>query len=259
MDAGIRPEVYAAAKVNPIGGAFWLYMLPPSVRDYVAGPDPIIITPVGDRTNYARSMWGSAYPTSFPAAPEVKYGYAPVPGLAALWGDVTYTVAVIETERMLRDLALGYDIVFCTIPTPRSLADARQSAFRKRLYIVTYRRPEGSAGGNRVRYIGDGGPVLRVSDLWDWKAIETATEPRTIRRETVRKGWKLHPETPGWSDVPARNIVLTGRFARWDRRELSHDSYVRTQTVLANWIAFGQISASSTAPSGASPVSSGTG
>jgi hypothetical protein len=42
------------------------------------------------------------------------------------------------------------------------------------------------------------------------------------------------PDSPEWdpTDVPSANIVLSGRFAQWKRKVLSHEAYDQTKKAI---------------------------
>lgn len=245
LDSGIRPDVYSDRMVKPLGGAFWLYWLPESVREYCA-PQVIHVSGLGTAEHYAIKMWGEALPTSFPKEGEYKFPcYDPKEGLPALWGDLTVRQLTVTCDRDIEVLAQDYDLVFQTFPSWKSLEALRE--FRQPLYIWNRLATPtlGSSVANKVIYDGlapegQNGHRLRISNIFGYTSIEYARNLTDIELAAkpsggrLVQGWKLHPQTPLWEAAPADNVVLVGRFSQWNRKLLSHDSYTVSKRLLGS-------------------------
>lgn len=81
-------------------------------------------------------------------------------------------------------------------------------------------------------------PAVLARDFWDdvlasrhaWSK-ETRDECLALMQQAVRKVPKIHPREDRRNESPNERLLLTGRWATWERHELSHESYIRTR----NW------------------------
>jgi hypothetical protein len=246
LDCGIRPDVFAAKRVHPIGGAFWIYEVPESIAPFVSDKQPIYISKIGTAEGYAQKMWGDpTLKTSFSSIEEVSWGYSPEEVLPLLWGDLSYEEEYLKSDEQVALLARSYDLVFQTFPTKKSLD--QQGTWREPFFIINHRVWSGQI--NEVTYDGDlFSPYLRASYLFGWRSVELRERVELLNPyEKGVSGWKLHPGTPRWTTAPAKNVILLGRFAQWDRKLLSHQAYRTTRQNLALFSnVFGTVNTSST-------------
>lgn len=241
MDLGVRPDVFSNQSSYVIPkGAIWFHSLP-----FKAETQHIANISWGTESVYLRKQWGSAninWNSSFPKGIKVQSGYPVAENLPRLWEGAEITPVEKLSDKDVELLAKDYDLVIQSFPTERS---------RKQLDRFVVRIPilpsEDCIQSNKfveqrdkhradVLVVYNGTSQLWVRRTFDGENFYTeypseyATEYIRFPEATVVAD--LHPDCPTYLDPLASNILLVGRYATWDRKVLSHQTYSKVSTVI---------------------------
>lgn len=256
LDSGVFPGVYGPRSARP-HGAFWLHALPASCANYV----PVLtirLMATGTPEGYAQKIWRSGdVQTSFPREGRTEHGYPPDEGLNALWGGGPATDDRKLTDEDIATLCRQNDLVIKTFPPPlpprlRGAYSVCRLAWRTKLVKIRYSsvvyngRPE----DRHVRY----------ARIWGEESFEY---PAGVASLPPGEGWREqlwmdippqeHPwfykELEEWTEQQPKhpNLLVTGRYATYQRKMLSHETYLLVSAALSE--RFGRASGSLTWPS----------
>ena len=233
-DMKCEVEVYVtqAGKMSP--GATWLHWLPEDVTSQFT-PTQIYVMGKGTSDQYTKRQWGKVYPSSFPVTPAWEVGYDPTQVLEVLV-PAACNINMIPyplSDADIRDLSVGFDLVFQTFPT--RVSKEEQPPLRS--FVAAAKLGQSDPEKNFVVYNGTKiGIVVREAQLFGNHFLEF---PKDMTAEEVwdqqdLDGYQvvtlkdLDPSTKPWQTVRSR-IKLIGRWAQWDRKILSHDAYAIAQ------------------------------
>lgn len=253
QDYGIDPVIVSATSPNMAPhGAFWIHDVPASMKDKVRPPVSIKILSSGSPKVYAQTLWrGTHVQTSWDKyADTTCEGYDPFEVIPLLWEEKIWGAAVqdgnwwytrkFKNDQEIMALASEYDLVIQTFPG-FGMKERQLSGVYIHVLVDQDPAPEMPA---RVTYVGvppeERNPrdqsLLRVSYLWGYCSKEYALLPEVVREAMAndqvgtiayQRPLKLHPAVNP-STVPPfglTNVLMTGRYATWQRKMLAHESY----------------------------------
>lgn len=238
---GIKPMV--VTKVPPstqVDGAFFLHWLPAELKfERYGEAHEILISGVGSAENYTKKQWGAPVPSSFPEQPRTELWYDSR-ALLRVWDRqdwVSGDLGVVE----LKGLATQYDAVLHTY----TVAPQHVGRHCKWFPVRTFHNDGDSNRPLEILYNGN------LSDRWvrmtqsftgrvtfefpDEAATEMDLEFNSVWRTMEQNKLRdLPPDTKPVerSEWLAPNVAPIGRFARWDRKLLSHHAYDHTLELL---------------------------
>lgn len=242
LDHGIVPDVFSlSGKYEIPKGAVWFHWLP-----YNAEPLSIISMAMGKKELYLKKQWGEynpAWKTSFPTLRKVEEGFSIPLHIGFLWrGTPVNKVEGGFTDQEIIDLSWEYDLVVQTFPS---------SASREVMGKFVVKIPVWVSNGNRLdpRKIFLHEQLLAEHDIVVfYNGFEEKWVRRTLIANTVYTEYSqdfresiegkvyhypdLHPDCPKFIAPLANNILMTGRYATWDRKELSHQTYGKVYSML---------------------------
>ena len=251
-DAGILPRVMSSEMPDRTRGAFWLRWLPDSVRSEVP-KWKIVIEAVGTQEVYLKKQWGERYEpgmdSSFPSRATALQVYNPTLGSKALWEDAQIEFCDLLTDEDILELARGYDLVIQTFSPSFAYTYKPSLGVVWVTSIPVYYNSSDSVGS----CIYDGTlttPWIRRTEAWGEFNLEFGSEDEARAKRFPLDNLKSSGQL-AYTDIGIRsypnlapgttplepgclggNILLTGRFALWDKRELSHYSYARVMNEL---------------------------
>lgn len=237
-------------------GTFYIHAIPGSLIDRGLETHEIFVEGRGDRRQYQALQWPNkevywGVPSSFEDELTIVDAYRPSEVLEAIWEQVD--VNIIEypfSHADLRDLGRAFDLVIHTFPTEIDqellgepvtipIMEAGKnwwwSAFNPHELIEDY-------NANIVIYNGTGQQKwVRACQLWgkNWVEFSHIFE---VPEDDSRLGVsKFHFSRDFPPDVKPRdfrhrvafNVFPLGRFATYNRQELSHHAYIKTKRLLA--------------------------
>ncbi len=256
---GTKINILTNRHGRPSAGAFYFHWLPDSIieqkikrteKETVTQtsiePEDIYVTSYGTKKGYLKKQWGEKkYKTSFPKKDFVTEGYDPVKAWDLLWREANVDILVGNLSRAdIKDMGSSVDFVFQTFP----MFETTQARPKTVDFLTLYKKsPKGPGDDwawaleyapNFIIYNGEPDtPWVRCSYLFGHLFYEY---PAGAEIE-VPQGWQkrlqpdMHPKTKPWKKAPypeVPNIHLVGRYAQWNRKMLSHDSYWRTFGIL---------------------------
>lgn len=244
-EEGIVPTVISdrSPQTDQVG-AFFLHWLPPWLVDYAGNAAvTVLVQARGTAECYTAKQWGRVVPSSFPAAPrkEVWYNSAV---LGEVWKvqEVGLAPGRFDDADLLR-LGGEYDFVFHTFS-----AEAVRGGARRLIWfpVLTFR--SGPQAGDMGMVMYNGEPKdrwVRMTRAFGRVSIEYPRDQAELamREDPVcaemeyNKLRDIHPDTlplNPWERI-AGNVIPIGRFATWNRKALSHDSYNTVKEVLNRW------------------------
>jgi hypothetical protein len=229
-DMGCQVEIYTDQQKPMPPGATWLHWLPEDVSGQFR-PVQIYVVGQGTSDQYTKRQWGQVYPSSFPTKPVWEIGYDPTQLLDKLLP--TECNVNLTPYRMsdadVKDLAVGFDLVFQTFPT----REHRENQPQLLPFVAAARLGTEDPAKNYVVYNGaKEGIVVREASLFGNHYVEF---PKGMTEEEVKghntlSGYKvvtlkdLDPRTKP-VQLHTGKVRLLGRWAQWDRKVLSHDAY----------------------------------
>lgn len=243
-DLGWDVKIYATdMEYRTPPGAFWLHWIPDAVlNDYNA--ETINILGIGKAEEYVKRQWGKEFaklPSSFPVKPVAEKGYDPAEVLPHLvpaeceFMPVSHKLSDVD----VRDIARAFDVVFQTFPTRESTE--QQPALIPYIAAARFGWEPRPGTGNMVVYNGSGkGVTVREAQLFGNHYLEFPKNMSLaeVGMEFDLTGYQhvvlrdLHPYTKPWQQDSKSKVQLIGRFAKWDRKCLSHDAYADVRRIL---------------------------
>jgi hypothetical protein len=237
LDNGIAPEVFTKEVSTGSSGAFWFYGVPEAVSREVQYTE-VIVRYLGQADVYAKKVYGRAVPCSFPDfnGRSIR-AYDPKLVLPLLWKGipgVKFVPMTFESDGGIESVASGYDLVFQTFPTFAALATEPR---RKMFKVLEWPGTAGS-GENYVLYNGLTSRVpmedwYRHSVLFGNTYLECSAAYRDPSGAKATIQFKLDPSSFPWYAAPAKNIVLIGRYATWQKNMLAHEAYQQAFSVIS--------------------------
>lgn len=215
-------------------GAFFLHWLPESLKKF-AREIEVTLIPLGTAEGYTMKQWGRVVPSSFPQVEEKKWWYSS-DVLQEVWRDQELTlVGNLDAKDFLDEYFSRFDWIFYTFPLQEHAREIVEFP------VVDYSNGD-SFLDNHVVYNGVAGDDwTRATVAFGRMSLELL--PGAIPDEKYSKIWRVI-RTGKLRDIPpsvkpverdewlAPNIVPIGRFARFDRRRLSHDAYLDVKQIL---------------------------
>lgn len=234
QDAGVTCEVMSHKPPSTDqAGAFFLHWLPERLE---APPSKVRVWGTGTREGYLKKQWGTGVdtPTSFPEAEREEMWYCSY-ALRQVWDTVPFRHCESVTDWEMEALAGAYRWVFHTFPSDQS-KDGRKLAL-----FPTLTRQQGDfrdQGPCMIIYSGDLVEAhVRTTLAWGRMSIEFPRGTPLLTLQKYNSAFRGPPELVMLRDIPPEtapvsraewvcgNVVPIGRFATWDRRLLSHQSY----------------------------------
>ncbi len=223
----------------PTGRVYYHYV-PESVADKVQ-KHPILYAGFGTKAAYLARMDRSPdNPTAFPLFPFTSYGWEIEDVLNALKiSSLKYKPVTRLSDRDVIKIASHYTWVFQTFPTEVSRLEQPPLVS----YPVLVHKHRMKFMPNMVLYSAFKETVFtRFSSLFGWLAWEYShvefdrekRMPDPMPDTEYRWDRDMWPDTKPWDlkAVPADNVFLVGRWARWDRHYHSHTAYGDTFAAL---------------------------
>lgn len=247
-DLNITPRVLSNADPARARGAFWLSWLPPSLAERMIHTWKIFIFGSGSPETYMRKQWGDEfahYPSSFPLKSHHVSVFDPNEAIRMLWNGVKIEPCEVLGDSDVQTLAEKHDLVIQTFATDQ--ARKRQWPPDKapdKVWVMSTPSERVESAGVCIYSGQTFFPWVRYTDAFGELNIEFAWEEDARRfsdhYQRVSIGYlptvhwypNLRPDTEPFDLASTPNILLTGRFARWDRAELSHHSYQRVRLEL---------------------------
>ena len=223
-------------------GAFWVRLNPTSYIRTVKRE--VGIYSVGTAEGYLRKQWGIVDPawfleTSFPAKFKKEMAINPYELFKPFWKSQNITLMRSLSDIEIKGIAKDYNLVIMTFATQRSKEVMKPYTFT--YPFVSYIPNEVALLAGESYCIYDGYEshfIVRMSYLFGHVHLEYAKD-YIPKKELVGDGkitWvpDTLPDSPEWdpTDVPSENIVLSGRFAQWKRKVLSHEAYDQTKKAI---------------------------
>ncbi len=246
-----KVEVFTDKMGTPSPGAFYFHWIPDDLAVRFE-PDEILYMGIGTQDKYLERQWPGVklepgYASSFPAKPFVGVGWDAGLIWDELWKNAPISlVAGKFSDTDLKDMSKYHDLIFLTFPTQESIQAQGKYLVQIPVQLVgkqtTFQLPSKALFmlnkyNNFIMYNGtEVFPWVRVNHLWGHASFEYSyTSIMDDEDGKVIMQQDLMPGTPVWKKTLAKNIVPVGRFARWDRKYLSHQSYSDAKTVLVRW------------------------
>lgn len=251
QDVGVTPLVISdKAPSVQSSGAFFLHWLPESVRAYFPQLN-VLISSQGSAEGYTRKQWGRVIPSSFPKEQRTEKWYSSE-AINWLWEHfyVNVNPGKLSDESLLK-LGQEHDWVFHTFPSEQS----QRSRALVKFPVIDFTSPEPfnqQASRNGL----DGSIVYNGIEDQPWTRSTLAFGRCSTEYARVFNGKEFDSakiaEPFGFKvnwlrDIPpeiervrpeehlATNIIPLGRFAEWDRRLLSHQSYYTARFYLSGY------------------------
>ncbi len=226
FDAGIRPVIFALGERTLPPGAFFLHHLPSTFerRDiYATG---VWWLSIGSADNYVRKMWGSTgIPSSFPTEPHFQKGFNSA-ALHEMWDQATFRkLSKPLKDRDVRNISKDYDLVIQTFPND----EGKKRRGGTILFPILYREFPATPI-YMLLYSGDSSSWSRMTMgggrvSFEFPADYTVDPPFMTGGWTMGRFPDLKPFTKPYLTGSNLNVIMVGRFARWDRNFLSHEAY----------------------------------
>lgn len=241
-DAGARVTIYAlpSAFVHTPPGSFWLHWLPDELAQRYP-KSPILISSIGTEDVYFAKQWGvpltKGRSSSFPVlGDEMTGGYDPKVFLPMLLPDDCDKIPLLKPldTPSITSISQEHDLVFCTFALQEHLAIQPPLRAYAALVIGNTMSP----GRNVVVY--DGNPlsmVVRTAVLFGYYYIEFPKTKTQVELDALEVMKDLKPtarmavlrdldlDTKPIEQDPRAKLQLIGRFAEWNRKRLSHETY----------------------------------
>lgn len=259
IDRGIKPKIISMSSkaTVPSFGAVWFRSVPDFLMPSELQQD-ILVTSVGTEEEYMQKQWGihhNGTHSSFPAEARIEQGYNPMTVLEQIWQhlEILGTGDTIGDEQ-IANIANHYDLVLLTFPTEKSKeankdrfvktpsVEITEPSFDCRTFGYEMAVDKLAIHSNHSVCVYDGRletPIVRYSFLFGHRYVELV--PDTLRyleylgvKHQVSYFNDIHPDVAPWdeTDVPAPNVRLLGRYAKWSRKVLAHESYTETIKIL---------------------------
>lgn len=234
-------------------GTFYIHAIPGSLMDKGLETHEVYLEGRGDRREYQALQWPDmeiywGVPSSFEEDITVVDVYRPSEVLEAIWEHMDVNILQYPFSHAdLRDLGKAFDIVLHTFPTEIDkellgdtvsipIMEADPTWWWSRLNPDVY--IDNREDLNIVIYNGTGKQDwVRACQLWGKTWIEFSYTYQIP--EAARSRFHLSRDFPP-NVVPrdfrhrvGANIFPIGRFATYDRKELSHHAYIKTKRLLA--------------------------
>lgn len=239
-------EVYTDRLGKPSSGAFYFHWVPESISEKYE-PDDITYVGLGTPDGYAKNQWpgielGAGFVSSFPNSIMITHGWNASNVWDELWkGAKIEIIADKLSDTDLKDMSKLHDVVLVTFPTQESMLEMGDYLVRIPVHAVN--NPTASLlpmdlfskHDNIIIYNGSASfQWVRCNKLWGKMSLEYS-----YVHSTDGEGWfyqqDILPMAIPWKKMIARNVMPIGRFARWDRHYLSHQTYEDTRDVLLAW------------------------
>jgi hypothetical protein len=229
---GHEVHIYAEKKPSIIGGAQYLHSSIPGLTN---GPEAYVnFIKLGSRDFYAHKVYGNM-------AMEVSWdtfdpGKKPMWSLRkaydALWQ--RYEKYVIDAKVDPSEVAFlmgEYDLVVNTIPLKALCYMNNEHTFTSQVVWLRMSAPDSEAPENTIIYSGEQSiPWYRWSSLDGVSTYEYSFDPGQIASMKVTK--------PLFNDCDCHpGMLRVGRYGRWQKGELSHHAYERTQEAIREALA----------------------
>lgn len=257
-DAGADVTIFCTKESLVIPpGSFWLHWVPDDVTEMFS-PVRIGISGIGSEEIYFQKQWGVPFDksrsTSFPKQYCIEIGYDPLPILKVLpdkgckFVPLTQNLTDSDIENIAYDLfgEKVYDVIFQTFP--------RYSDIIYNPPLVPYwiaRGEKDNVSGiyqglkNWVVYNGEEHNVIvREAHLFGYHYVEfpknmTIGAIQSVPDIDTLSGYRwiqlkdLSVDTIPLRQDPKAYIYMVGRFAEWDRKKLSHDTYQTVHKIVS--------------------------
>lgn len=227
-DLDVESKVYSNLPPRTaLGGIFYLHEIPMSIR---AEAQPIELYGLGIKELYQKREWGckplEKWHCSFPESGEDVLGYDPQI-ISEFWENVDFKPVLSLTTLDIGHLAKEYNWVFQTFPE----TDHRikyQKQWLRQYRVRTFYRP---GEHNFIVYNGTtSNSWLRAGSLFGWVTEEAPMEVEPQPMEIIKS--RITPGARPQKSTIAKNVILTGRFATWNKKELASDSYSRASGIV---------------------------
>jgi len=215
-------------------GAFWPRLNPTSIP---LESRTINVYSIGTAQNYLAKQWGEVRSewlesTSFPVNSREEVAYDPYLLFGEFWKHEDIRIMGNLSDYIIKDLVTEFDLAFMTFATEKSKKVMEPYVIR---YPIVSHPIIGKLDDSTslfCLYNGSGyNHIVRLSKLFGFVHAEYGKD-YVLKQELVGDGKITYvpdtwPNAPIWdpSDVPAKNVILVGRFAQWDRKVLSHNAY----------------------------------
>jgi hypothetical protein len=230
LDNHISPTVYAPNGIVDPPGAFYLHWLPESLSWRDSYKTTIWWLGMGSPSRYAEKQWDEPLlPTSFPTEDRWTKGYRSE-ALRRIWGGWPIRETEVLSDRDIQNLAPKYDLVIQTFPSEEGL----RRRPRRKVTFPIWSKPLDLGDFILLLYNGGPGAWVRLSiggGKWSVEYPHDYTMDLELAGNgswTMETGLDLRPFTRPYTTGPAPNVLMAGRFARWDRTYLSHQTYELT-------------------------------
>lgn len=255
LKAGYKPDelfVATARLTEPPPGAFWFHWVPRHIR---AIKFPVILRSVGTEERYLSKQWRrylNGVPSSFPETEQRMSGY-PVSRFVwrQMWEGANILPGFTFTDQTVQELAQDFERVIQTFPSKAAIHAHRDHTvlYPTVVYEVAHEWPEwekflrlfaaevthspqgvyclynGSVHEDWVRATYNLGRVM-VEYPWDTPLDTLPTEGTVLNRDIVPWAGELDPMPP------AGNVLMVGRYATWQRKQLSHETF----GIVSGWL-----------------------
>lgn len=255
LNAGYEPDdlfVATAKLTEPPPGAFWFHWVPSHVR---AIKVPVVLSSVGTEEGYLEKQWGM-YPdgvtSSFPKTEQRMSGY-PVSHFVwrQMWEGANIIPGLSLTDQAVRVIAQDFAKVIQTFPSKAAIHAHRDYTvlYPTVVYEKAHEWPEWEkfvrlfsnevlhtpqgvyclySGSDREDWVRATYNLGRIMVEYPWYTpLDTLpTEGTVLNRDIVPWAGELDPMPP------AENVLMVGRYATWQRKQLSHETF----GIVSGWL-----------------------
>jgi hypothetical protein len=213
-------------------GAFFLHWLPPSLG---VEPEEVFIYSTGTPQGYLRKQWGNGTvaETSFPQEFQTQQWYNST-HLKRVWTQTHVEPVDQVWDEQLLAWSSEYDYVLHSFSADRHAAGRTLVRFP----CLSHRGTLEDYGPNRICYNGEHQQRwVRSTVAWGRRSLEYPVGTHVVNYDGLHDGLRgtgtismlrdippdVQPVTP--AEYLAPNVMPIGRYATWQRRALSHDTY----------------------------------
>ncbi len=245
-ELGYAVDIFSDRIGNIPVGRIWYRIVPPSIQCLLK-PAPVYYIALGDKKTYmARMNRPENSQSAFPIGSiQANYGYNPEEVKLCLMPENAPMHLVPQiTDENIREIAEAYRWVFVTFATEESrlsqpprikypvlIADQKLLTGHPNIYIYN-----GTTDTWWTRYTEMWGTTCWEFSHSEYPTLESVKAIPEVNQPGVHL--EMSPEfSPGtlpWPEdrVPAKNVYLLGRWAKWDKACHTHDAYYDVRKIL---------------------------